>query len=370
MNPLYPSLILDSAVCRNNIIMMVNKARIHNLIFRPHFKTHQSATIGLWFKELGVSAITVSSVPMARYFSRYAWNDITVALPINPLAVPEINTMDDSVKINLLIDSPEVLSASTKLLLHDHDFWIKVDNGYGRAGILSSSIGEILTLARQIENHPKHRFAGILIHHGDHYHCNNPYELLERYHQNLQRLIPLSEAMKECFPGALVSWGDTPSCTVADDFAGIDEIRPGNFVFYDMMQVAAGVCSLDDVAVTLAAPVLSLYPDQGKMLLHAGAVHLSKEKISTAGTRESYGMITRIENGARGELLPALKLLHLSQEHAVVTGPGELLATFRPGDYAGIIPVHACLTADLMKSYLTTTGERIPMMPSPSAYTN
>ena len=31
------------------------------LSFRPHFKTHQSAEIGSWFRDFGVTRITVSS---------------------------------------------------------------------------------------------------------------------------------------------------------------------------------------------------------------------------------------------------------------------------------------------------------------------
>ncbi|GEM_PF-2678622 len=37
---------------------MLLKAKQHNLLFRPHFKTHQSKTIGKWFKEKGVNKIT------------------------------------------------------------------------------------------------------------------------------------------------------------------------------------------------------------------------------------------------------------------------------------------------------------------------
>jgi len=54
-----PTLILDKTVCLNNIRRMAKKAQKYNIKFRPHFKTHQSAKIGNWFREFGVTSITV-----------------------------------------------------------------------------------------------------------------------------------------------------------------------------------------------------------------------------------------------------------------------------------------------------------------------
>ena len=59
--------------------------------FRPHFKTHNSAFIGNWFRKLGIHSITVSSVSMAKFFSAYGWRDITIAFPVNPLEIGAIS---------------------------------------------------------------------------------------------------------------------------------------------------------------------------------------------------------------------------------------------------------------------------------------
>ncbi|MCK4956589.1 MAG: alanine racemase, partial [Candidatus Cloacimonetes bacterium] len=57
-----PKLLIDKAKCKRNIIKMQKKAQKHHLIFRPHFKTHQSAKVAEIFRELGVEKCTVSSV--------------------------------------------------------------------------------------------------------------------------------------------------------------------------------------------------------------------------------------------------------------------------------------------------------------------
>ena len=85
-----PTLVIDKEVCLRNIENMVKKAADHKLRFRPHFKTHQAAKIGEWFKLFGVDAITVSSVRMAEYFASNGWKDITLAFPVNLLEIEKI----------------------------------------------------------------------------------------------------------------------------------------------------------------------------------------------------------------------------------------------------------------------------------------
>ena len=68
-----PALLLDDDIARRNIDRMVVKAARNQVIFRPHFKTHQSAEIGEWFREKGIEKITVSSVEMAEYFANNGW---------------------------------------------------------------------------------------------------------------------------------------------------------------------------------------------------------------------------------------------------------------------------------------------------------
>ena len=343
---------------------MADKAASHGLLFRPHFKTHQSADVSEWFRDAGVRAITVSSLQMAAYFARHRWDDITIASLFNPAWTVEINSFAEFTTLNLLVDRQDTFSAIADVLEHTHHFFIKVDNGYGRAGISSGDSASVLGLAQLIDSHPRHRFAGILIHQGDNYKITDTAALAEAHRRNLVRLKPLVAEMKAHFPEAICSWGDTPSCVVADDFSIVDEIRPGNFVFFDVMQLSAGICNPGEIALTLLAPVVGVYPAEGRMILNAGAVHLSKERITGRGIYDGYGLVATIHGAARGEILFDLAVSDLWQEHARVTGPPELIATFRPGDVVGIIPVHSCLTADLMKGYLLPTGEHLPMMSS------
>ena len=54
LNITKPTVLLDSDKVRRNIARMAAKANETGLSFRPHFKTHQSAQVGTWFREFGV----------------------------------------------------------------------------------------------------------------------------------------------------------------------------------------------------------------------------------------------------------------------------------------------------------------------------
>ena len=106
-----PTLLLDKDIALRNIENMVRKANDLNLKFRPHFKTHQSAEIGEWFRAAGVNCITVSSLTMANYFADAGWNDITIAFSVNIPEIPEINELAGRINLNVLIENKEGLEA-------------------------------------------------------------------------------------------------------------------------------------------------------------------------------------------------------------------------------------------------------------------
>ena len=153
--------------------------------------------------------------------------------------------------------------------------------------------------------------------------------------------------------------GDTPSCSICTNFKGVDEIRPGNFVFYDLMQLNLGVCSFDDIAVRLVCPVVAKHLSRNEIVIYGGAVHLSKDSIINVNGKRMYGRIVIQKNGKK-ELLESLNYVSkLSQEHGILKVTQNQFKNFQVGDLVEIIPVHSCLTANLAKRYITTEGEEI-----------
>lgn len=352
-----PTLLLDEQRCRANIAKMAAKAAEHRLIFRPHFKTHQSLALGRWFKAAGVSRITVSSLTMAEYFTG-EWQDITVAFPVNILEIATINRLAARITLNLLVESPETAGFLAQHLDHPVGLFIKIDVGYHRTGVGGEDTATLDAILEVAEKSAKLRFQGFLTHAGHTYQAGSPEEILAIHSQASLLLSRLKERYRQRFPGLLVSVGDTPGCSLASDFTGIDEIRPGNFVFYDLMQHRLGACAAGEIAVALSCPVVAVHPERGEAVLYGGAIHLSKERVHHPDFGPIYGQVARTTAGGWGELVPGMYLKSLSQEHGVVAVPLEELADIRVGQCLLVIPIHSCLTVNLMRCYTgLTSGE-------------
>ncbi len=358
-----PSLILDIEKCKKNIQNMVLKAQKHKVTFRPHFKTHQSLEIGRWFKERNVNEITVSSLEMAVYFST-EWNDITVAFPTNVLEIERINALAEKIQLNLLIESIETVKYLSENLTSTIGFFVKVDAGYHRTGLQpteSNTLNEILKVADTTE---LLNFKGFLAHSGHTYKCRNKKDILKIHQECMDILMELKEKYVNKYPNIIVSLGDTPSCSIADNFDGIDEIRPGNFVFYDLTQNRIGSNEIDQISVAMACPIVAIHEDRNEIVIYGGGVHFSKERLENEKEGTIYGRVVEKNRNSWGAIIPDTYIKSLSQEHGIVSVPKDQIKNYSVGDYLMALPVHSCMTANLMKRYKIASGSDILMMNS------
>ncbi|MCP4547190.1 MAG: alanine racemase [bacterium] len=364
-----PTLLLDEARVRANIDFMIEKARTTGVSLRPHFKTHQSAEIGEWFRERGVKAITVSSTGMAEYFADHGWRDITIAFPANIRELKRLDALAARIDLGLLIDSEQALGGLKAGLRNRVAIWIKVDVGYGRVGLPWGSQERIADLAVAVEKESRFTFRGLLTHSGHSYRADSPAAIRKIHAESVFRMSSVREVvLGRRVESCLLSIGDTPTCSLAESFPGLDEIRPGNFVFYDLSQLALGTCVEDDVAVAVACPIVGVYPapgsgdEPGRLVIYGGAVHLAKEYITDTRGREVFGYLLESGGGGLGRIRRDLPLVSLSQEHGVVELPAGSAAGLRIGSLVFVCPVHSCLTGDLYKEYITLDGRCIPRL--------
>lgn len=352
-----PTLLLDSTAARQNIQRMAAKAGPAR--FRPHFKTHQSAEIGEWFRAEGVSAITVSSVDMALYFAGHGWEDITLAFPANLRQAQTLNALAQRVRLGLLVESVETVQGLASAIQAQVDIWLKVDVGAGRTGINWERISTAVQVARAVQDVPVFRLRGLLTHAGHTYGAKGADEICRRYTESVERMQFMRCGLaEEGFHDLEISVGDTPAASVCPDLGPVDEIRPGNFVFYDAQQMSAGSCGWQDVAVALACPVVALHPERSEAVVYGGAVHLSKDFVTENG-RRTYGSVCLADGDRWGAPLQNTWVDRLSQEHGILHMAPEDLAKIRVGDLVFILPAHSCLTVTLMKRYLTLDGRWI-----------
>jgi len=138
-----------------------------------------------------------------------------------------------------------------------------------------------------------------------------------------------------------VSVGCTPTVIQAQRFDGITEIRPGNYVYMDRIQVGLGVASLSEVALWVAATVVSV--NDRYAIIDAGSKVLSSDRGPHGATHlEGYGLTWPTD---RVDDAP-MSIVSLSEEHGFIDHRGQ---PPKIGSRVAILPNHACTVVNLAR---------------------
>ena len=335
-----PAFLVDKNIVRQNCEHMLEKARASGVAFRPHVKTHKTIEIGRMQHGGDTGPITVSTLAEAEFFADAGFRDITYAVPIAPNKLDRAAALARRVdRLSILIDNAEALRG-----IGEHggefDVFLKVDCGYHRAGV-NPDDPDSVRLVMAIVSSPAVHFQGLLTHAGHSYHAQSVEEI---------RRVAAEESaavsrFRALLPGELQttvrSIGSTPTASVVDRFADCDELRPGNYVFYDAFQATIGSCRRSDVAVSVLATVVGSYPDRNESIIDAGALAMSKDLgPDHIDPQFGYGVVCDTALRPIGA-----RLISLSQEH------GKLSAALPIGSRVRIIPNHSCLTAAMYDTY-------------------
>lgn len=345
-----PALILDLDRLEVNLRRMSDRARSLGVALRPHIKTHKCLEIARLQRDLGCTGLTVSTLYEARVFSENGFDDLTWAFPVILNRLDEALDIACQVDLGLVVDSMEALKAleQTGQSLR---VWMKVDCGYHRAGVDPAS-PMALALAETLHGSSKLQFAGLLTHAGHAYNTRCLDDLAAVAEQERSCLVNLAELLRSSgIEVPAVSVGSTPTMSVVEDLTGVDEMRPGNYVFYDEMQTRLGSCGLDDCAVTVLASVVSAQPGAAHCVVDAGALALSKDSLSGDGEEITYGRV--VAGGPQPPTTDSARIRSLSQEHGILNQPLPVGARVR------VLPVHSCLTVACFDEYVVARGERV-----------
>lgn len=343
-----PALLLDLDVLERNLARMSARAAALGVVLRPHIKTHKSIEVAERQRALGISGITVSTLYEARVFADHGFDDITWAFPVILSRLPEVRELASQTMLRVVADSVEAVSALEGLGMPLH-VWLKVDCGYHRAGVDPES-SLALDLARRIVGSRHLAFDGILTHSGHAYNGRSREEIVGIAEQERRVMADFAARLQDegiAVPG--VSVGSTPAMSVVESLEGVTEARPGNYAFYDFMQVALGSCAVEDCAVTVLASVVSHRPGEDRSVVDAGALAMSKD----AGPPEKETLGEVFADYREGALSEDARLLSLSQEHGI-------LSAARPvGSRVRILPNHSCLTVAQFDEYYAIRGDEV-----------
>lgn len=347
-----PSLVLDASRLKRNAERMSRRVLEMGARLRPHIKTHKCIEAARIQTAGHSGAITVSTLAEARGFAAAGFRDITYAVPIEPGkfdAAFEIARKCD--RLCLITDDaqiPDRLNDAARRAGLSIDLFLKVDCGYHRCGVAPDS-AEALAIPRGITTASHLRFAGILTHAGHSYHCRSPEERLTVARQERDVMVELADGLRRHgFEVPTVSIGSTPTITAIDKLDGIDEVRPGNYIFFDAFQAAAGSCQTDDCALTVLATVVHRDLSRSKVIVDAGAIALSKDRGAVEFDPDcGYGLVLDLEGNDLG-----LRVGSLSQEHGeLIAATGRNLESLRVGTRVRVLANHSCLTASQHSHY-------------------
>jgi D-serine deaminase-like pyridoxal phosphate-dependent protein len=297
---------------------------------------------------------------MAKYFAAYGWRDITIAFPINLLEINMIPEFANDVGLNIILDNTEVLPYLEGGINLPVGVFIEVDTGDHRSGIMWKDTALVDQILDHLSRSAILNFKGFLTHSGHTYKADSPVTIREIYQDTVTKMHYLRDSYKDSWPDLIISAGDTPSCSLVEDLSDLDEIRPGNFVFNDLMQYSLGSCSIDDIAVAVACPVVGRNLQRNEIIIYGGAVHFSKEFMYRSNGERIYGNVVLLEDKGWSKPINGSYLAGLSQEHGIIRTTRDIIEEIRIGDILGVLPVHSCLTANLLQGYQTLDGENIP----------
>jgi D-serine deaminase-like pyridoxal phosphate-dependent protein len=355
-----PSLVLDAVRVRRNAETMSARMKQLGVSLRPHAKTHKCVEVARIQTAGSAARLTVSTLAEARAFAAEGFTDITYAVPVEP------GKFDEAIEISKLCerlalitddaDIPPLLDAAARRAGVTLDLFLKVDCGYHRCGV-EPDRPEALEIARLISGAPGLRFAGILTHAGHSYHARSSEELLDIARRERDVMTEFAGRLRaDGIEVPTVSVGSTPTATHVDHLEGVDEARPGNYIFYDAFQATLGSCSFDDCALTVLASVVHRDRARRKVIIDAGAVALSKDG-GPAELDPSCGFGRVLDLGGN-EL--GLRVGSVSQEHGSVAVEDErLFDSLRVGARVRVLANHSCLAAAQHAHYHVLEGGRL-----------
>lgn len=351
-----PTLLINEQITRANIKRMADKAARNGKKLVPHWKTAQSHEIGNWAKEYGIKEVTASSIKLAEYLCGQGWENIHIAFPFNPLEIPRLNYLSANHSLSVQLVNAATTQKLANELTHEVGFFIEIDAGYGRTGVHFSDFGTMEEIMRIAATSDKLKFKGFYLHPGHTYYTADKAGI---YDQSRKALHMLKMKYQSEFPNLVTRVGDTPGCAVTEDFGDIDELGPGNFVFFDLMQAELGSCAKEDISVCLAVPVVDINHDRKEILIHGGGVHLAKDVLIDSDGNKNFGEVVFLHE--TGWTIPTDRsyVKSVSQEHGLIKASNSLMESVKVGDLLGILPVHSCMTADCMGEYLSLDGKKI-----------
>jgi D-serine deaminase-like pyridoxal phosphate-dependent protein len=346
-----PALLIDVDRMERNIARMAATYAGTGIALRPHVKTSKCWEVVRRQLDAGAVGITCSTTAEVAWLRDMGVADLLWAhVPIGPRKVEFVVGAAANGGLTVSLDSVEAarpLSAAAHAAGVTVPFVLEVNTGQARLGVdpdrAQRTAADIVAL-------PGLRLRGVLTHEG-HIAGEADRPSLERAGRTAGELLArTAEQLRLAgHEVELVTVGSTPGATSAPFAQGVNEARPGTYVYYDANQTRLGSCTLDDCALTVLTRVASVQR-AGRAITDAGTKAMSSDTIAAAG---SVGIACDLS----GTPLPGITFAEVNEEHGFLEGDGA--SRLRVGDLVRLVPNHACGTTNMWSRAHAVRGDEV-----------
>ena len=350
-----PSALIDTRRMQANIDRMQQRMNALGVRFRPHVKTSKCVHVANAQLAAGAEGITVSTLKEAEQFFAAGVSDVLYAVSIAPAKLPQALALRQrGCDLKIITDS----IAGAQAIAHfgnahatTFEVWIEVDVDGHRAGVAPDGDG-LIAVARTLHEGGM-RVGGVMAHAGASYGCDSPAALRDIAEQERARTVLAARRLRDAgLPCQVVSVGSTPTALSARTLEGVTEVRAGVYVFFDLVMHNVGVCSTDDIALSVLTTVIGHQEARGWAIVDAGWMAMSRDRGTQSQRHDfGYGQVCT-ESGA---VIDGYVIDSANQEHGIVCRADRVddaIATrFPVGTRLRVLPNHACATGAQFPEY-------------------
>ena len=343
-----PALVVDLDIMERNLQRVADYASQHSLRLRPHTKTHKSTRIARRQLQGGAAGLTVAKVSEGEVMLGAEPEELLVAFPIiGRTKLARLMEVAKRTRVTVALDSvfaARQLSEAARTAQVEVGVLAETDVGLGRVGV---NPGEaLLQLAQAIEKLPNLRWEGITFY---------PGQIKDLEETGLRALAEVAGVLREILAGfraagmepKIVSGGSTPTLFQSHQLGGLNEIRPGTYVFNDINTIRSGACRMEDCAASVHATVIST-ARPGQIVIDGGSKTFSSDRLANPA-EVTFGHVVEA---------PAARFHKMNEEHGMIdiTSAGR---EFQVGDRLRIVPNHVCVAVNLHEQVYGIRGGQV-----------
>ncbi|KLN60387.1 alanine racemase [Kiloniella spongiae] len=320
-----PAVIIDTHTVQKNIDKLQGHCDQHGISLRPHIKTHKLPSMAQRQIKAGAIGITCQKIGEAETMADAGIKDILITYNIiGDEKLHRLAKLAQRCTLSVVADNAYVVDGLAKTFVradHPLEVLIECDTGANRCGVQSAE--EALGLARLIHNASGLTLGGLMTYPpmGDQVRVNN-------WLKQAKDLL-----IANGLPCPKISSGGTPNMWRSQEVSVATEHRSGTYIYNDRSLIQAGLCRIEDCALSVRATVISR-PTDDRAIIDAGSKMLTSDLLGMEG----FGLIKEA---------PDVKITSLSEEHGILDLSNSKWSP-KVGDQIHIIPNHACVVSNMV----------------------